>query len=111
MRTCCILVAAGSGTRLGKGPKAFLDIAGRPLLAWALEGVQQAGIDDVIVVLPEGTSLSEVLVTVQTLIAAIEAPGPAFPAKRATLAVLGTLRERLAVLDAHGGCAHFEVDV
>ena len=53
----------------------------------------------------------EVLVTVQTLIAAIEAPGPAFPAKRATLAVLGTLRERLAVLDAHGGCAHFEVDV
>lgn len=55
MRTCCILVAAGSGTRLGKGPKAFLDVAGRPLLAWALDGVLDAGLDDVIVVLPDET--------------------------------------------------------
>lgn len=61
MRTCCILVAAGSGTRLGQGPKAALDVGGRPLLAWALEGLAAAGVNDVVVVLPQGMSLADVV--------------------------------------------------
>jgi len=39
-RTAVIIVAAGSGTRLGAGvPKAFVDVAGRALLAHAIESV------------------------------------------------------------------------
>lgn len=35
-----VVVAGGSGTRLGAAePKAFVELAGRPLLAWALETV------------------------------------------------------------------------
>jgi len=46
-------VAAGRGERLGAGvPKAFVEVAGRPLLAWALDGVRAAGVDDVVVVAP-----------------------------------------------------------
>ena len=41
--TTVVLVAAGSGTRLGAGaPKAFVPMAGRSVLAWALEGVLAA---------------------------------------------------------------------
>lgn len=64
MRTCCILVAAGSGTRLGRGPKVALDLAGRPLLAWALDGLREAGVEDVVAVLPAGVSLGDLLPTV-----------------------------------------------
>lgn len=47
--TAVIIVAAGSGTRLGAGvPKAFVDVAGRALLAHALENVP-AGVQLVIV--------------------------------------------------------------
>lgn len=39
-RTAVIIVAAGSGTRLGAGvPKAFADVAGRSLLAHAIDSV------------------------------------------------------------------------
>ena len=34
----CIVVAAGSGERLGAGvPKGFVPLLGRPLLAWSLK--------------------------------------------------------------------------
>lgn len=50
-----LLVAAGSGERLGAGrPKAFVVLAGRPMLEWSLEAVRAAGISDVVVALPEG---------------------------------------------------------
>ncbi|MEN9620616.1 MAG: hypothetical protein RL499_809, partial [Actinomycetota bacterium] len=39
-RLAIIVVAAGSGTRLGMArPKAFVEAGGRTLLEWALEGV------------------------------------------------------------------------
>lgn len=39
----CVVVAAGSGSRLGAGvPKALVPLAGRPLLAHAIEGVAAA---------------------------------------------------------------------
>jgi 2-C-methyl-D-erythritol 4-phosphate cytidylyltransferase len=50
-----LLVAAGSGERLGAGrPKAFVALAGRPMLAWSLDAIRAAGIDDIVVALPPG---------------------------------------------------------
>jgi 2-C-methyl-D-erythritol 4-phosphate cytidylyltransferase len=46
-----IILAAGTGERLGRGPKALVRLAGRPLLWWALESVlTNACVRDVIVV-------------------------------------------------------------
>jgi 2-C-methyl-D-erythritol 4-phosphate cytidylyltransferase len=51
-----LLVAAGSGERLGYGrPKALVEIAGRTLLDWSLAALHAAGIDQVVVALPERT--------------------------------------------------------
>ncbi|GAA4367348.1 2-C-methyl-D-erythritol 4-phosphate cytidylyltransferase [Paeniglutamicibacter cryotolerans] len=57
-RTAVILVAAGSGTRLGYGiPKALVPLAGRSLLEHALDGLATGCPDArVIVVLPEGNA-------------------------------------------------------
>jgi len=50
-----ILVAAGSGERLGAGrPKAFVVLAGRPMIEWSLAALRAAGVDDVVVALPAG---------------------------------------------------------
>jgi 2-C-methyl-D-erythritol 4-phosphate cytidylyltransferase len=50
-----LLVAAGSGERLGAGrPKAFVDVAGRPMLAWSLDALRAAGISEIVVALPPG---------------------------------------------------------
>ena len=47
-----IVVAAGSGTRLGAGlPKAFVDVAGRSLLEHALAAVPEAA--QLVIVAPE----------------------------------------------------------
>jgi 2-C-methyl-D-erythritol 4-phosphate cytidylyltransferase len=52
----CIVVAAGSGERLGAGvPKAFVPLLGQPLLAWSLGAIGESGrFDEVVVVAPEG---------------------------------------------------------
>jgi 2-C-methyl-D-erythritol 4-phosphate cytidylyltransferase len=48
-----LLVAAGSGERLGaERPKAFVVLAGRPMLEWSLEAIRGAGIADVVVAVP-----------------------------------------------------------
>ncbi|MBM6401499.1 2-C-methyl-D-erythritol 4-phosphate cytidylyltransferase [Phycicoccus sonneratiae] len=49
-----VVVAAGSGSRLGAAvPKAFVPLAGRPLLAWALDTVAGVpGVVSVVVVAP-----------------------------------------------------------
>jgi 2-C-methyl-D-erythritol 4-phosphate cytidylyltransferase len=50
-----LLVAAGSGERLGAGrPKAFVVLAGRPMLEWSLDALRAAGVADVVVALPPG---------------------------------------------------------
>ena len=49
-----LLVAAGSGERLGAGrPKAFVDCAGRELLGWSLEALRLT-CDRVVVAVPAG---------------------------------------------------------
>ena len=55
-----LLVAAGSGERLGAGrPKAFVDLAGRPMLAWSLDALHAAGISQIVVALPAGHAAPE----------------------------------------------------
>lgn len=50
-----LVVAAGSGERLGAGvPKALVALAGRPMVAWSLETVLLAGIPRAVVAVPPG---------------------------------------------------------
>src|SRR5215218_8715705 len=55
LRTAAIVVAAGSGDRLGAGrPKAFVALAGRPMVAWSLAAIATAGVPRAIVAVPPG---------------------------------------------------------
>lgn len=61
MTAAVVLVAAGAGTRLGRPtgpPKALVDVAGRPLVAHALDRVTRLAVDDVVVVHPPGAAAS-----------------------------------------------------
>jgi 2-C-methyl-D-erythritol 4-phosphate cytidylyltransferase len=50
-----LLVAAGSGERLGAGrPKAFVALGGKPMVQWSVDALRTAGIEEVVVALPEG---------------------------------------------------------
>lgn len=51
-----MIAAAGSGQRLGAGgPKAFVDLAGRPMLEWSLDAFRAAGtIAEIVVAAPPG---------------------------------------------------------
>ncbi len=50
-----LLVAAGSGERLGaEVPKAFVTLGGETLLARSLRAIREAGIEEVVVALPAG---------------------------------------------------------
>jgi len=53
-----LLVAAGRGERLGApGPKAFVMLAGRPMLEWSLEALRAApSVERVVVAVPPGVS-------------------------------------------------------
>ena len=54
-KAVALLVAAGSGERLGASrPKAFVTLAGRPMLEWSVDALRAAGLSDVVVALPEG---------------------------------------------------------
>jgi 2-C-methyl-D-erythritol 4-phosphate cytidylyltransferase len=51
-----VIAAAGSGERLGAGgPKAFVELAGRPMLEWSLDAFRAATvIDEIVVASPAG---------------------------------------------------------
>ena len=53
-----MIAAAGSGQRLGAGgPKAFVEVAGRPLLEWSLDAFRAAAtIEEIVVAAPPGES-------------------------------------------------------
>jgi 2-C-methyl-D-erythritol 4-phosphate cytidylyltransferase len=57
-----LIVAAGSGARLGAGrPKALVELAGRPMLDWSLRALAASPeIEQVVVALPAGAGLPEV---------------------------------------------------
>jgi 2-C-methyl-D-erythritol 4-phosphate cytidylyltransferase len=49
------LVAAGSGQRLGATvPKAFVPVAGRPMIEWSVDALRAAGIAEIVAALPDG---------------------------------------------------------
>jgi 2-C-methyl-D-erythritol 4-phosphate cytidylyltransferase len=56
MKATAILAAAGSGERLGsEEPKAFVHLAGRPMVGWSLAALSAASaVDRVLVAVPEG---------------------------------------------------------
>ena len=48
-----VLTAAGSGSRLGcEGPKALVELSGRPLVWWAARGLRAGGVGAIIVTAP-----------------------------------------------------------
>jgi 2-C-methyl-D-erythritol 4-phosphate cytidylyltransferase len=51
-----VIAAAGSGERLGAGgPKAFVELAGRPLLDWSLDAFREAAyVKEIVVATPPG---------------------------------------------------------
>lgn len=59
-RVSALLVAAGRGERLGAElPKAFVEIAGRPLIAWSLDALVAAGVGEVVIAMPPEGALPE----------------------------------------------------
>ncbi len=55
-----LLVAAGSGERLGsERPKAFVVLAGRPMLEWSVAALRAAGISQIVVAVPAGEAAPE----------------------------------------------------
>ena len=56
MRAGAIIVAAGSGERLGAGmPKAFVRVAGLPLVSWSMRALDAApSVGPVVIVAPPG---------------------------------------------------------
>src|SRR5215207_5913304 len=56
-KAVALLVAAGSGERLGASrPKAFVTLAGRPMLEWSVDALRAAGLSVIVVALPSGES-------------------------------------------------------
>jgi 2-C-methyl-D-erythritol 4-phosphate cytidylyltransferase len=50
-----VIAAAGSGERLGAGgPKAFVPLAGRPMVEWSIEAFRAAAVDAIVVACPPG---------------------------------------------------------
>ncbi|MCI9129481.1 MAG: bifunctional UDP-N-acetylglucosamine diphosphorylase/glucosamine-1-phosphate N-acetyltransferase GlmU [Eggerthellaceae bacterium] len=60
MECAGIVLAAGAGTRMkSKKPKVLHEILGRPLVMWPVAALEEAGIDDITVVVgPEDTQVS-----------------------------------------------------
>jgi len=54
--TVALIVAAGSGERLGAGqPKALVELGGRPLVQWSVDALSQvADIEQIVLALPPG---------------------------------------------------------
>ena len=50
-RVSCLVPGAGSGERLGLGPKAFLELRGRPILRWVADKALRVA-DEVLVAVP-----------------------------------------------------------
>ena len=51
-KTAGLVLGAGQGRRLGRGPKAFVVLAGKPLLVHAVERMRRLGIELIVAVLP-----------------------------------------------------------
>ena len=75
MSVCVVLVAAGDGRRLGSDrPKAFVALAGRPLLAESLERLERSDwIDSIVVVAPPGWEEPAILLAEELVVSKVGA--------------------------------------
>ncbi|MDH2424603.1 2-C-methyl-D-erythritol 4-phosphate cytidylyltransferase [Sphaerisporangium sp. TRM90804] len=91
-----IILGAGQGERLGQGPKAALELRGRPLLWWILRSVlTNVTVDEVVLVVPES-----VLATARAVVGA-------FPDRLVMKVVLGgATRQESAWLGIQAGRRH-----
>jgi 2-C-methyl-D-erythritol 4-phosphate cytidylyltransferase len=83
-----LIVAAGSGERLGASrPKAFVTLAGRPMVQWSVDALRAVpAVDRIVVALPEGETAPEGTTGVRggsvrsaSVRAALAAAGPGDP--------------------------------
>jgi 2-C-methyl-D-erythritol 4-phosphate cytidylyltransferase len=111
-----LLVAAGSGSRLGASvPKAFVEVAGRPLLEWSLEALRAAGIAEIVIALPPGASAPDGVIgvrggatrseSVRAALAAAPGSGPVVVHDAARALVEPSLFARVLAELAHADCA------
>jgi 2-C-methyl-D-erythritol 4-phosphate cytidylyltransferase len=78
-----LLVAAGSGERLGASrPKAFVMLDGRPMIEWSVDALRAAGIHEIVVALPEGGEAPEGTVGVRGGATRVESVRAALAASR-----------------------------
>jgi 2-C-methyl-D-erythritol 4-phosphate cytidylyltransferase/2-C-methyl-D-erythritol 2,4-cyclodiphosphate synthase len=100
-----ILVAAGSGTRLGLGmPKAFVDIDGRSILRHALDGVAAVPVAQVVIVAPSGReddARSEAAATGAALAPIVSVVTGGDTRQASVAAGLATLRPEIDVVLVH----------
>jgi 2-C-methyl-D-erythritol 4-phosphate cytidylyltransferase len=61
--TVALVLAAGRGERLGEGPKAAIDLAGRPLAAWCLATLGSCAAVDRVVVVGDAAAIAPALAT------------------------------------------------
>ena len=91
MRAATIVVAAGSGERLGAArPKAFVVLAGRPMLEWSLEAIAAAGLPAPTVAVPDG----------ETVAGGVPGGATRSESVRNALAVVGSRFDAILVHDA-----------
>ncbi len=93
-----MLAAAGSGRRLGAGgPKALVEVAGRPLIAWSLAALERAGsIAGVTIAAPPGHEAE----IADLAAGATVVSGGASRAESVALALASVATETVAVHDA-----------
>jgi 2-C-methyl-D-erythritol 4-phosphate cytidylyltransferase len=95
-----IVAAAGSGSRLGADlPKALVPLAGRPLVAWAVEGLRAAGVTEVVVSAPVGRA-AEFAAALADDVRVVEGGATRTDSVRAALAVAGKGPGAVLVHDA-----------
>jgi 2-C-methyl-D-erythritol 4-phosphate cytidylyltransferase len=65
--TVALIVAAGSGERLGAGrPKALVQLAGQALVQWSIDALREvSGLDRIVLALPAGTAAPPGVIAVE----------------------------------------------
>jgi len=95
-----VIAAAGSGERLGAPlPKALVEVAGRPLVAWSLEAMAESGLVSGIVIAAPQTHLAELRELGRSAGAEVIAGG-ATRAESVALALEAVGAELVAIHDA-----------
>ncbi len=100
MHAVAIVAAAGSGSRLGADrPKALVLLAGRPLVAWAVDGLCAGGVHEVVVTVPPGTT-ADFAQHVGADVRLVEGGATRTASVRAGLAAIGSGARAVLVHDA-----------